>query len=178
MTFNKFNLTFLLLCFLGLNLFAKEYNIRDFGVVADTSKLSKKAIQERLISPEGTFPAIGRSIAYRMGAFQHLSQAALQKRLPAELKPAQVRCALSAVMRRLMTAPGTFDLNGWLQIGLCGHQNSLGEHYISTGSLYLCSTAFLALGLPAEDEFWAAADEKWTSVKIWNGENIKADHAL
>lgn len=161
------------------------------SVMADQKKISQKevddaakrftryaAIQERLISPEGTFPAIGRSIAYRMGAFQHLSQAALQKRLPAELKPAQVRCALSAVMRRLMTAPGTFDSNGWLQIGLCGHQNSLGEHYISTGSLYLCSTALLPLGLSPEDDFWAAADEKWTSVKIWNGENIKADHAL
>ncbi len=136
------------------------------------------AIQERLISPEGTYPAIGRSIAYRMGAFQHLSQAALQKRLPEQVKPAQVRCALSAVMHRLMEAPGTFDDDGWLQIGLCGHQNSLGEYYISTGSLYLCSTAFLALGLPVEDDFWAAADEPWTSVQIWNGENLKTDHAL
>ncbi|MEJ2419044.1 MAG: DUF2264 domain-containing protein, partial [Exilibacterium sp.] len=103
------------------------------------------AIQERLISPEGTYPAIGRSIAYRMGAFQHLSQAALQHRLPEDIKPAQVRCALTAVMQRLMSAPGTFDAKGWLHIGLCGHQNTLGEHYISTGSLYLCSTALLPL---------------------------------
>ena len=32
------------------------------------------AIQERLISPEGTFPPIGRSLAYRFGAFQLLGQ--------------------------------------------------------------------------------------------------------
>ena len=149
----------------------------------DVKKITRRftryaAIQERLISPEGTYPAIGRSIAYRMGAFQHLSQAALQNRLPEEVHPAQVRCALTAVMKRLMEAPGTFDENGWLQVGLCGHQNSLGESYISTGSLYLCSTAFLALGLAPDNPFWAGADESWTSVKIWNGENMKADHAL
>ncbi|MEJ2443931.1 MAG: DUF2264 domain-containing protein [Exilibacterium sp.] len=136
------------------------------------------AIQERLISPEGTYPAIGRSIAYRMGAFQHLSQAALQHRLPEDIKPAQVRCALTAVMQRLMSAPGTFDAKGWLHIGLCGHQNTLGEHYISTGSLYLCSTALLPLGLPVDAPFWSAADEPWTAVKLWRGESLPADHAI
>ena len=77
-----------------------------------------------------------------------------------------------------MEAPGTFDKQGWLQIGLHGHQNALGEYYISTGSLYLCSTVFLALGLPPENPFWANKNELWTSAKIWNGENVKADHAL
>ncbi len=136
------------------------------------------AIQERLISPEGTYPVIGRSIAYRMGAFQHLSQAVLQDRLPEGIKPAQVRCALTAVMQRLMKAPGTFDSNGWLQIGLAGHQNSIGESYISTGSLYLCSTAFLALGLPPDNPFWNDPDADWTSVKLWKGEDLKNDHAI
>lgn len=136
------------------------------------------AIQERLISPEGTFPVIGRSIAYRMGAFQHLAQAALQNRLPEEVCPTQVRCALSAVMDRLMSAEGTFNEDGWLQIGLVGHQNSLGESYISTGSLYLCSTALLPLGLSTDHPFWSENDSPWTSVKIWNGENLKCDHAL
>ena len=35
------------------------------------------------ISPEGTFPAIGRSIAYRFGALQLLAQMALRRDLPA-----------------------------------------------------------------------------------------------
>lgn len=136
------------------------------------------AIQERLVSPEGTFPPIGRSIAYRTGAFQHLAQAALQGRLPAGLQPAQVRCALTAVMKRILSAPGTFDPNGWLQIGLFGHQNSLGEFYISTGSLYLCSTVFLPLGLPATHEFWSSPDCLWTAAQIWNGTDWPNDHAL
>lgn len=59
-------------------------------------------ILERLISPEGTFPPIGRSLPYRVGAFQHLAQMALQKNLPEGIAPEQVRCALTAVIRRMM----------------------------------------------------------------------------
>ena len=49
------------------------------------------AIQERLISPEGTYPAIGRSIAYRTGAFHLLSQMALLGELSAPLTGPRVR---------------------------------------------------------------------------------------
>src|SRR5512137_2336789 len=56
------------------------------------------AIQERLIAPDGTFPPIGRSLAYRFGAFHLLASMAHRQALPAELQPAQVRCALTAVI--------------------------------------------------------------------------------
>ncbi len=135
-------------------------------------------IQERLISPEGTFPAIGRSLPYRFGAFQLLGQVALQHRLPEELKPAQVRGAFTAVIRRMIEAPGTFDEKGWLTIGFCGHQPDIAEYYISTGSLYLCSVGLLPLGLPASDPFWADEAEPWTSQRVWSGDDVKADHAL
>lgn len=136
------------------------------------------AIQERLISPEGTFPAIGRSLAYRIGAFQALGQIALMRQLPDELKPAQVRSALTAVMQRQMTAPGTFDANGWLRIGFAGDQPSIGERYISTGSCYLCCAGFLPLGLPATDEFWSAPPMDWTAKRVWSGQDLPADHAI
>ncbi len=136
------------------------------------------AIQEKLISPEGTFPAIGRSLPYRFGAFQLLAQMTLQHRLPESLAPAQVRCALTAVIKRQIEAPGTFDPNGWLTIGFCGHQPDIAESYISTGSLYLCTVGLLALGLPPEDPFWAGESQPWTAQKIWGGENFPADHAL
>ena len=135
-------------------------------------------IQERMIAPDGTFPALGRSATYRFGAFQTLSQISLMRELPKEIIPAQVRCALSTVIRKMIEAPGTFDANGWLQIGFCGHQPALGESYISTGSLYLCTAGLLPLGLPATDEFWSAPDARWTSQKIWTGENLPADHAI
>ncbi|MBB6733333.1 DUF2264 domain-containing protein [Cohnella zeiphila] len=135
------------------------------------------AVQEALISPEGTYPAIGRSITYRTGAFQALAQISLRKELPETLRPAQVRCALQAVIRRCMEAPGTFDANGWLKIGLAGSQPGLGEGYISTGSLYLCSTVYLPLGLPPEDDFWSDPDEPWSSRQLWSGIDRAADHA-
>lgn len=129
--------------------------------------------QEQIIAPDGSFPATGRSIAYRAGAFQVLSLTAWRRQLPESLPPARVRCALNAVLQRTLEAPNTFDDGGWLRIGLAGHQTALGEGYISTGSLYLTAAAFLPLGLPAEDEFWTAPDEPWTSQLIWGGENVK-----
>ncbi|MGN8068768.1 DUF2264 domain-containing protein [Mucilaginibacter sp. SG564] len=136
------------------------------------------AIQERLISPEGTYPPIGRSLAYRFGAFQLLSKMALMHALPDAVKPQQVRAALYTLIKRQLEAPGTFDDKGWLRVGLYGHQPDIGEGYISTGSLYLCSEAFLVLGLPPSDEFWQKADEDWTAKKVWKGEDIETDHAI
>ncbi len=136
------------------------------------------AVQERLIGPDGSFAAFGRSLAYRCGAFQHLAQCTLQGVLPEGLPAGQVRSALTAVIQRTMEPKGTFDAQGWLQIGLCGHQPGIGEGYISTGSLYLCSTAFLPLGLPASHAFWAEPAQDWTARRIWSGQDVKLDHAL
>lgn len=134
-------------------------------------------VQERMISPEGTFPVIGRSSAYRFGALQHLANMALLHELPSGLKPGAVRGALTAVVRRMIEAPGTFDAHGWLQVGAVGHQPSLRENYISTGSLYLCLEGLVHLGLPANDPFWTAPAEPWTQKRIWSGEDIAGDHA-
>lgn len=135
------------------------------------------AIQERMIAPDGSYPVVGRSITYRCGAFQLLADMALRQSLPKDVAPEQVRGALTAVIRRTLTAPGTFDNDGWLLIGLAGHQPSLGEVYISTGSLYLCTAAFLPLGLAADDPFWSNPAAPWASVKIWGGADVPADHA-
>lgn len=135
-------------------------------------------IQERLIAPDGTFPSLGRSTTYRFGAFQTLAQVALRGSLPEALRPPAVRCALTAVIRRMITFPGTFDDRGWLRVGFCGHQPMLGETYISTGSLYLCSVGLLPLGLPPADPFWSDPPAPWTSQRLWSGESLPADHAL
>ena len=149
---------------------------RDFNTVKKRARRYAE-IQERLISPEGTYPPIGRSLAYRFGAFQLLSQIALWQELPEEIEPAQVRSALYAVINNQISAPGTFDENGWLRIGFYGHQPSIGEGYISTGSLYLCSEAFLTLGLSPDEPFWADPYEPWTQKKIWSGVAIPIDKA-
>jgi hypothetical protein len=135
-------------------------------------------VQERLVAPDGSFPPIGRSIPYRCGAFQVLAQMALRHELPEAVSPAQVRGALTAVIRRTLDPPGTFDAEGWLRIGLSGAQPHIGERYISTGSLYLCTVGFLPLGLPASDRFWADPPAEWTSRRAWSGQDLPADRAL
>ena len=136
------------------------------------------AVQERMVAPDGSFPPIGRSLAYRCGAFQSLAQAALLGLLPDAVPPEQARSALAAVVGRTLDAPGTWDARGWLTIGLCGRQPGLGERYISTGSLYLCSAAFLPLGLPASDRFWSGPPTPWTARRLWSGMDAAAEHAL
>ena len=144
------------------------------------NEISKRyaEIQERLINADGSYPATGRSIVYRGGAFQHLADMALKKQLPASLSQAQVRCALTAVVKKTLSANGTFTADGWLNLGLCGNQQGLADYYITTGSLYLCTDIFLPLGLPADDEYWTAPAQPWSAVKIWNGQDAKADHAM
>lgn len=132
---------------------------------------------EHLIMPDGSYPILGRSNTYRFGAFHILAQAALENLLEPSLTPAQVRCALTAVMRRIM-AFDNFDTEGFLRIGVCGHQPDMGEVYISTGSLYLCLAAFLPLGLPADAPFWADPDAPWTMQRLWAGEDMPCEHAL
>ena len=154
----------------------QEWKAIETEVVARARRYA--AIQERLISPEGAFPPIGRSLAYRCGAFQLLGQMALRHELPDELRPAQVRGAMSAMIRRSMGAAGTFDPQGWLTVGFAGHQPKIGESYICSGSAYLCAVGLLPLGLPASDPFWAAASEPWTSKAIWSGADLPPDHAL
>lgn len=136
------------------------------------------AVLERSISPEGTFPPVGRSLVYRFGALQLLGQMALLGQLPDDVAPAQVREALGAVIRRMTEVPGTFDAAGWLTIGFCGAQPNLGEPYISTGSLYLCTVGLLPLGLPPEAPFWRDPAQPWTAVKAWRGDRFPIDHAL
>lgn len=131
-------------------------------------------ILERFINRDGTYPYIGRSIAYRFGAFQLLAQAVSENFLPTGLSPAAVRCALTAVIKRTMKS-NIFDAEGWLKIGVYGQQPSLGENYICTGSLYLCTAVFLPLGLPDNAPFWSSPDEKWTSLRITDGEDVAKD---
>jgi hypothetical protein len=136
------------------------------------------AIQERLISPEGTFPPVGRSLAYRIGVLHVLGQMSLRHELPEGVSPAQVRCGMTAVIRRMMNEPGTFDEAGWLTIGFAGHQPSIGEKYISTGSAYLCTAGLLPLGLPEPDPFWQSPPEEWTARRLWSGGTAPIDHAV
>ncbi len=146
----------------------------------ETERFRRYAAQlERFVSPDGAYPVVGRSIAYRFGSFQALSQAALLGVLPEGVSPAQARCAITAVVKRHMAVPGNFDAAGWLTLGFAGHQPEVAERYISTGSLYLCTGAFVALGLPASDAFWRDPFTPWTGLRTWSGDpTVVQDKAI
>lgn len=143
-------------------------------------KITKRyaEIQERLINTDGSFPVTGRSITYRGGAFHHLADMAVRQQLPPSLPPAQVRNALTAVIKKTSGAPSTFTKEGWLNLGLYGSQPDLADSYITTGSEYLCANILLPLGLPETDIFWSGPAMPWTAVKVWSGMEVPADHAL
>lgn len=132
---------------------------------------------EMLISPEGTYPVIGRSITYRTGHLHALAHTALLDNLPERVSPGQVRAAMTAVMERQFASPDNFD-GGWLTVGFAGHQLNMSEEYINTGSEYMCTAFFLPLGLPEDNAFWAEPAADWTSRKAWHGVDVGADHAL
>lgn len=133
---------------------------------------------ERIIGPDGTYPAFGRSVTYRTAAFQSLADVALREKLPAHVTPAQVRCALTAVHRNMYEGNQNFDKDGWLVLGFNGHQPEAADGYTSTGSLYMATLSFLPLGLPADNPFWTDAPADWTTKKAWNGEKLHKDYKV
>lgn len=160
---------------------AREFSDEIPGIENSIERIERNAaryavILEHLISPEGTYPYFGRSICYRYGAFQMLSQAMLEQ-LKGSPDPAAVRCSLTSVIRRINNS-GIYDKDGWLLHGIYGEQPALAEDYICTGSLYLASTVYLPVGLPESDPFWASPDAPWTSLAVTRGENVKRDHAI
>ena len=158
----------------------RKYGLQD-GEFLDvqlmrSSRLSSQL--ERVISPEGTYPLLGKSLAYRCGVFHLLSQAALLKILPRNISPAQVRCALTKVIKRQFESNNNFNTEGWLLCGLNASQLDLCEDNVNTGSLYACCAIFLALGLKSNDVFWNAPNADWSSLKAWNGQQIQPDQPI
>ena len=127
-------------------------------------------ILERFISPEGTFPVIGRSTPYRMALM------AWYQKLPEELSNGQVRAALTQVLHRMFDQQQNFNEGGYLTIGFCGHQPETADWYTNNGSLYMTSLSFMPLGLPADHPFWTDKAEPWTQVKAWGGQPFPKDH--
>lgn len=144
--------------------------LQHFAMKEDIRLQRWATIQERCIASDGTFPPIGRSITYRTAAFHGLALCAYRNNLHAILKPSQVRCVLTRVIKATLQHPNTFE-NSWLTIGLYGKQPNLAEPYINHGSVYICSTVFVTLGLSPSDPFWEDEDMPSTWEQLVNGSN-------
>lgn len=133
-------------------------------------------VLERLISPEGTFPVMGRSIPYRMAVLQPLALMAWYDKLPAGVSPGQARNALTSVMHSMFDDKENFNDGGFLTIGFTGRQPNISDWYTNNGSLYMTSLSFLPLGLPASHPFWTDAPLPTTNQKAWGGKPFPKDH--
>ena len=133
---------------------------------------------ERLISPEGKFPAFGRSIVYRLAAFQTLTLSIWKYGLPEPLTNGGVRNALTKVMENMFKVKGNFNSKGFLTLGFAGHQLNVANGYSNNGSTYLTSLLFLALGLPPNDPFWTDPPKPWTAQNAWSGKPFPLDEHI
>lgn len=161
-----------------------KQNIKKGRRSPDEYKLAYRRMQryatflERYISPEGTYLVVGRSSTYRTGAFWPLVKLAYEDALPEGITPEQVRCALTAVMKRLFI-PSTFRKGDWLTLGLVGDkQENIADYYSNTGSMYIASLVFWPLGLPASHRFWSGPFTEWTERKAWSGKPFPKDYAV
>ena len=133
-------------------------------------------VLERFISPEGTFPVVGRSIPYRMAALQPLALMAWYDKLPSGITPGQARNALTSVMHKMFDGKENFNEEGFLTIGFTGSQPNISDWYTNNGSLYMTSLGFLPLGLPVSHPFWTDAPLPTTNQKAWNSKPFPKDH--
>lgn len=156
----------------------KGYNTAEAYGQALQRMIRHAEFLERIISPEGTYPAFGRSVTYRTAAFQALGHTALLHKLPEWIRPEQVRCALTRVFYNMYEGNQNFDAKGWLVLGFNGHQPMMADQYTSTGSLYIATLGFLPLGLPADDPFWSGPAADWTAKKAWSGQPVKKDYKV
>jgi hypothetical protein len=156
------------------------WNAKPADLLAQAVKRMQRYAEhlERFISPQGTFPPIGRSLTYRTAAFQPLALLALRKQLPASLPEGQVRAAMQSVHEAIWTAPGNFTKDGYLTIGFVGHQPELGDWYSNNGSMYIASESFLTLGLPENDSYWTSPVQDWTQKKAFAGVKFPKDYPV
>jgi hypothetical protein len=133
-------------------------------------------ILERLISPEGTYPVIGRSATYRLGAFHHLSRwCSKVQDINESGFLGKSRCGMTAVLKRL--EQNMFETNGMLRNGFNSKYETfcLSEPYVSTSSLYATGFFLLPLAVSDDHPFWSSEDQKWTQAKVWSGESVSID---
>ncbi len=151
---------------------------RCMEVLPDVLKRAKRhaVTLERLINADGSYPVVGRSVAYRTGVFHLLAMLVLRDEVDLDL--GATREALLATIEKTLGATGTYDEDGFLLPGIVGHQPELAEGYINRGSLYLASMVFLPLGLSPDHAFWTSPSRDWTMKRLWNGESTAIDQAM
>lgn len=107
-----------------------------------------------MITAEGSYPLIGRSLTYRSGVFHLLSLLLWQAKLDTPSEATTIARKLHKVALKTTECSTNWTKGDWLSIGVHRHQPEYAESYISTGSLYFIANSFLHLGVPQENQVW------------------------
>ena len=143
-------------------------------------------ILERMVTRDGGFPPLGRSLCYRAGLFHHLAFMAKEEMLPASVSFGAAKKAITLAIEKTLHIknPDQIGTNAMdldtkiLRPGLFGFEPQLAEVYINTASLYLCTWAFLPLALGKNHEFWNMEKALNTSDKMQMNQSLGIDVAL
>lgn len=181
-TFNYYNSFVIHPMLTDILMIAEEHGlkIKKYYSIQVTRQKRYAEVLERLISPEGTYPILGRTITCRLGAFHSLAHSILQNNIPSGMPYGQFRSAMTALLKRQFNNDTNLNYSDkkWLKIGFMGKQLSLAEEYINTGSSYHTTCFFLPLGLSKKHPFWQEEFKKWSSLRIWDGEEYKKDISI
>jgi hypothetical protein len=142
--------------------------------VCDPEKVSeayKRCIRfteflERIVFADGSFPPLGRSITYRLGAFHALSYCILNESISELHSYQSLQRLLQKLMLRMITS-SIFDEKGLLHLGFTGLQETLADSYSNWGSMYFITLFFIVLGLPDDHTFWIDSEELFTQELAW-----------
>jgi len=137
-----------------------------------TTTVNKRALRyceflERLISHDGSFPPLGRSITYRFAAFHLLSYCIFNSSISTSHTYSALRNALTKVLINILNKD-IYNTGGFLTLGFSAQQNNIADSYSNTGSCYIAATGFLVLGLPSTHEFWSCdKNSMFTQEACW-----------
>ncbi|MDR0939715.1 MAG: DUF2264 domain-containing protein [Mediterranea sp.] len=86
------------------------------------------------------------------------------------------RQALGRMRRYAYFLERLISPDGYLALGVNGHQPRIVDYYTNTGSLYMASLVFLPLGLPESHPFWTERAERWSSQLVWEGADVSKEN--
>jgi hypothetical protein len=121
---------------------------------------------ERIVSADGSYPPLGRSITYRFGAFHALAYCIYNQRISTLHTYSQLQRLLTKVLKRIITS-SIFNSDGILELGFTGSHPELADSYSNWGSCYLTTLGFLPLGLDQTNEFWVESSDLTTQELAW-----------
>lgn len=104
-----------------------------------------------IIKKDGSYPLIGRSLGFRYAILYSLSLSNYYH-LHNQSFQVKSRDKMMLVINKYLKS-GIFDDNGFLYVGLYGH-NEKQERYMCSGSVYFTISSFCILGLDENDIFW------------------------